>query len=115
MFKNLRSLILINTGLTWKSFFKVVSAFKHVHEFILCKNNLSDTVNIDHTKLDYLEEARFLNLEECNLTQFSTLHVYSKLPKLEKLILNKNGLKELGKDITGFTQLKHLSVQFCSF
>ena len=55
MFKNLRSLILISTGLTWKTFFKVVAAFKSVHEYILCKNDLSDTGNIDKEKLDYLE------------------------------------------------------------
>jgi len=42
MFKGLRSLILISTGLTWRSFFKVVAAFKDVEEFILCKNDLSD-------------------------------------------------------------------------
>jgi len=43
LFRNLRSLILIKTGLTWKSFFKVVAAFKRVNDFILCKNDLSGT------------------------------------------------------------------------
>ena len=42
LFANLRCLILINTNLTWKSFFRVLSAFRAVHEFILCKNDLSD-------------------------------------------------------------------------
>ena len=115
LFKNLRTLILIKTGLTWKSFFKVLPVFRNVHEFILCKNNLSDTENIDKTKLDCLEETRFLNLEETRLFEFSDLHAFSKLPKLEKLILNRNELKTVGKDITGFSALKHLSVQFCAF
>jgi len=56
-----------------------------------------------------------MNLEETSQSKFSNLHALSKLPKLERLILNKNPLKELGTDITGFTPLKHLSVQFCSF
>ena len=97
MFKALRSLILIQTGLTWKSFFKVVSAFTKVQEFILCKNNLSDTENVDNAKLDCLNEATYLNLEECEIKNFSSLSVFSKMPKLEKMTLNKNKLKQMGK------------------
>ena len=110
----MRTLILIKTGLTWKNFFKVLPAFRHVHEFILCKNNLSDTENIDSTKLGCLEETRFLNLEETRLMEFSDLHAFSKLPKLEKLILNRNDLKSIKEGLTGFSSLKHLSVQFCA-
>jgi tubulin-specific chaperone E len=115
LFKSLRCLILIGTGLTWRSFFKVAAAFRQVHEFILCKNDLSDFQNIDKAHLDYLEETRFLNLEETRLTKFSDLQVFSKLPKLEKMILNKNELKQVGRDISGFEELKHLSVQHCGF
>ncbi len=68
---------MIKTSLSWKTFFKVVSAFKKTHEFILCKNDLSDVGNIDKTRLNCLEETRFLNLEETNLTRFNDLQVFS--------------------------------------
>ena len=55
LFRNLRCLILIKTGLTWQTFFKVAAAFHRVHDFILCKNDLSDTHNIDTAKLNYLQ------------------------------------------------------------
>lgn len=54
LFKSLRCLILIGTGLTWRSFFKVAGAFRGVHEFILCKNDLSDFQHLPHDKLHYL-------------------------------------------------------------
>jgi Leucine-rich repeat (LRR) protein len=114
-FPNLKCLILINTGLKWKSFFKVVAAFMEVYEFILCKNDLSDVENILGEKLKYMQEARFINLEETNQHTFDPLRVFSSLPQLDKLILNNNPLSELGKNITGFTELKHLSVQSCKF
>jgi hypothetical protein len=62
-----------------------------------------------------MQETRFINLEETNQQFFSPLKVFSSLPYLDKLILNNNPLSELGKDITGFTELKHLSVQSCKF
>jgi hypothetical protein len=114
-FPNLKCLILINTGLKWKSFFKVVGAFREAYEFILCKNDLSDVENIAEERLQYMQETRFINLEETNQTSFDRLRVFSSLPHLDKLILNNNPLEELGKDITGFLELKHLSVQSCRF
>ena len=39
----------------------------------------------------------FLNLESANLSSFEGIKVFGNLPKLEKLILNKNKLKGLGK------------------
>ena len=59
-------------------------------------------------------EATFLNLEETNQANFTPLRVFGSLPFLEKLILNNNPLVCLGKDITGFEKLKHLSVQSCN-
>lgn len=114
LFKSLKCLILIKTNLTWETFFKVVSAFSRVQEFILCKNDLSDIASIDKARLKHLDEARFLNLEETNLTNFNDLQVFSDLPKLEKLILNKNEFKELGRKAHGFNNLKYLSLQECS-
>ena len=57
--------------------FKVLSAFQSVQEFILCKNDLSDTHNIDQSKMGLLKEVRSLNLEETNLSSFQDLKVLS--------------------------------------
>lgn len=114
MFRSLRCLILIKTGLSWGSFFRVVCAFGRVEEFILCKNDLSDVEEISKEKLGYLKETRFLNLEETNLRDINDLQVFSELPNLEKLILNKNEFKQFGRKLHGFQALKHLSVQHCA-
>ena len=91
----------------------MVAAFGSVNEFMLCKNQLTDTENIDPSKLGFMQETSFLNLEEVGLTSFEGLKAFSTLPHLEKLILNKNPIGTFGRDITGFVNLTHLSVQQC--
>jgi hypothetical protein len=115
LFPNLKFLILINTNLTWKAFFSILPAFGNVNEFILCKNELTDYENIDVSKLKYLSEARFINLEETALNDFSKIQFLGTLSRLQKLILNMNPLPAFGRGITGFEELKHLSVQNCAF
>ena len=55
IFQNLKCLILINTGLTWKGLFKVLWAFKDIEELILCKNDLSDIENVQEDKVNLLQ------------------------------------------------------------
>ena len=88
-------------------------AFKDIEELILCKNDLSDIENVQEDKVNLLQQLNFLNLEETNQNSFEAIQKFGKLPKLEKLIINKNGISEIGT-ITGFPFLKHLSVQFCA-
>lgn len=53
----------------------------------------------------------FLNLESANLSVFDeNLKKFGNLPKLEKLILNKNKLKELGT-ITNFKNIKMVALE----
>jgi hypothetical protein len=49
---------------------------------MLCKNDLSDVEHIEEGKLKYLQEARFINLEETNQTSFQKLRIFSTLPRL---------------------------------
>ena len=113
LFPRLKTLILIGIGLTWQTFFKVAPVFRNAAEFILCKNDLSDTHNIDAARLEHIPRTTFLNLEETQITKFSQIMPLGKLPKLEKLILNRNKLGELGREIVGFNSLRYLSVQGC--
>ena len=81
IFPNLKCLILIKTGLTWKNLFRVVKAFKDVQELILCKNDLSDTENIPEN-FDVLQKMTFLNVEETNISDFAPLLKFSHLENL---------------------------------
>jgi len=42
---------LINTGLNWKTLFKIIKAFNRLRELVLCRNNMTDYENIDQSKL----------------------------------------------------------------
>ncbi len=42
VFRRLRVLILINTGLGWRTFFKVVGAFNKLRELVICRNDMAD-------------------------------------------------------------------------
>jgi hypothetical protein len=82
IFPKLKTLVLINTGLKWKSLFKIIRAFSKLKELVLCKNDLTDYENIDQTKFDCFEELLFLNLEDTGLKDFKNLMVFKDLPKL---------------------------------
>lgn len=113
IFPRLKCLILINIGLTWKDLMKVSAAFdESIEELILCKNDLSDIENLQMDKINKMKQLTFVNLEETKLTSFQAVNAFSSLPHLEKIILNRNDIKELGH-IEGFHSMKHLSVQYC--
>ena len=83
IFSNLKCIILINVGLTWKTFFKISSSFhENVEELILCKNDLSDIENIDEKKVNEMKELTFLNLEETKQTCFDGINKFNGLKKL---------------------------------
>lgn len=97
-------------NLSWKDINAVLPAFPVLEELILCKNDLTDTENINLRDSD-LQNLIFLNLESANLSVFDDkLKKFGDLPKLEKLILNKNKLKELGK-ITNFKNVKMVALE----
>lgn len=96
-------------NLTWKTLCNVIPAFPQIDELILCKNNLLDTDNIKLRDTD-LRNLVFLNLEQIQLKNFESIKAFGDLPKLEKIILNNNFLKSLGK-ISNFKSIKHVSLE----
>jgi len=105
VFPNLKTVILINMNLTWKTLNKVIPAFKDVEEFVICKNKCNDFENLTLAENEF-QNLKFLNVEENGLDSFEPiLKKFSHLPKLEKITLNKNNLRGLGK-ITGFPAVK---------
>lgn len=109
LFKKLKSLILIHTGINWKTLFKVLPAFPILQSLVLCRNNMSDTDNIVLQE-NTLSTLKFLNLEDTNLEDFEGLKKLKDLKSLERLILNRNKLSRFG-NIDGFKSLKALSIQ----
>lgn len=69
LFQNLNSLILIHTGINWSIVFKVLPAFPNLDSLVLCRNNMSDTDNIQLEE-NTLQTLKFLNLEDTNLDTF---------------------------------------------
>jgi hypothetical protein len=46
IFKNLKSMVLIDTDLNWKKLFKVYPSFPSVEELVLCRNKMFDYENV---------------------------------------------------------------------
>jgi hypothetical protein len=104
VFQNLKTLILINMNLTWKTVNKVIPAFNNIEELILCKNKCNDFENLilePHT----LQGMTFLNLEDNQIKSFKGLMMFKDLPKLEKLTLNKNSVTSIPNP-EGFAHVK---------
>lgn len=97
-------------GLDWKLVHNILPAFPNLEDLILCINDLTDTDNIQLRDTD-LQKLTFLNLERANLDKFEGINKgFGHLPKLEKLILNKNKLKELGT-FEGFKYVNLVSLE----
>lgn len=100
VFSNLQVIALISMNLTWKTLDKLLPMFTNVHELILCFNQLSDFENLTLTG-SHFKNLELLNMEGNNLQSFDGLLKLKDSPRLSKLILNKNNLKDLG-EIKGF-------------
>lgn len=97
-------------GLSWKDISAILPAFPVLEDLILCLNDLTDTENINLREKD-LQNLKFLNLESANLEEFDdNLKKFGNLPNLEKLIMNKNKLKSLGK-FDNFKNVKLVSLE----
>jgi len=100
VFSNLNVIALISMNLTWKTLNKVLPMFVNVQELILCSNKLNDFENITIPGSDF-KRLECLNLEANSIQEFSGVSKFKDCPRLSKLILNKNNLRDLGT-ITGF-------------
>ena len=108
VFKTLKTLNLIDMGLTWRQISRVLGAFPNLENLILCRNNLVDFQNIQIG--ENLKALKFLNLENTCLSDFSGIKVFGDLPELEKLILNQNNLSKLGQ-FSNFKKVTSLSLE----
>ena len=107
MFKKLKTLILIKTGITWKVLRILMESLNNIEELVLCRNNLGK--GCDFTAED-LPNLKFLDLEENNILRFADILSVGNLKSLEKLNINRNEIDSFGK-FTGFEKLKILSFE----
>ena len=105
-FKNLKRLILIEMKLNWNILSKVINYFKSLEDLILCKNEMNDKINLNN---ETLQNLTFINLEENQISDFSQLSTLGKLPKLERMTLNKNFISNFGK-FEGFSMIQTISI-----
>jgi len=109
IFQNLKTIILINMNLTWKTLNKILPLFFNVESLVICKNKLNDFENLTYTGADF-KNLKFLNVEENNIKSFEGLLKFKDAPKLEKLILSKNEMSDLGV-ITGFEEVRTIVME----
>jgi Leucine-rich repeat (LRR) protein len=109
IFQNLKTLILINMGLNWKILGKILPALLNVESLVLCYNQFNDFDNLKFTGKDF-PNLSFLNLEGNGLESFEGVKMFKDAPKLERLIVSKNKIKDLG-DATGFENLKQFIIE----
>lgn len=68
IFKNLKSMVLIDTNLNWRILFKVYPSFPGVEELVLCRNQIHDYENIVFDEEHSFKHLKFMNLEETEMT-----------------------------------------------
>ncbi|CAD8138498.1 unnamed protein product [Paramecium pentaurelia] len=112
--KHLEILVLIDMYLTWQDISLIIPAFPMIQQLLLCRNNFIDYDNLQFRNTD-LQALKILNLESTQLSQFECVQKsFGNLPNLERLILNKNNLKDLPL-VNEFKSLKHLALDYNHF
>ena len=109
VFGALKTVVLLNMRLTWKDLNKVIPLFLNVEEMFLCDNHLRDFENFTYTGADF-KNLKALNVERNGLESFEGMMKFSNAPKLERLIISHNKLKDLGK-VSGFEALKSVIIE----
>lgn len=100
VFGNLKIIVLVSMGLTWKTLNKLIPLFLNVKELILCNNKLDDFENFSYSGPDF-KNLELINFEENGLKTFEGIKKFKDAPRLNKIILNKNEVNDLGP-ISGF-------------
>ena len=109
VFDNLKTIILISMKLTWKRFNLLAPIFFNVENLVLCYNKMNDFENFEFSGTDF-KNLKFLNMEGNELETFEGVMKFSTAPKLEKLTLSLNKMKDLGK-VSGFESLLTLIIE----
>ncbi|CAD8054213.1 unnamed protein product [Paramecium sonneborni] len=112
--QHIEVLVLIGMQLTWQDISLIIPAFPMVQQLLLCRNVLVDYENLKFRNTD-LQALKLLNLEQTEISQFECIQKsFGHLPNLERLILNKNNLKDLPL-VTDFKALRHLALDHNNF
>ncbi|EGR26902.1 tubulin-specific chaperone e, putative [Ichthyophthirius multifiliis] len=115
IFNNLKTLIVIDCRLNWKLICKVLPAFQNLEELYLCKNDMRDFQNIrlGNNENENLKNLKFLNLENTEIEDLEGLKekILYKLQNLQKIILNKNKIKLIGKLQYPIQNITHISLE----
>lgn len=109
-FPCLKTLILVEMGLTWSVLQRILCSFPVLEELILCRNQLNDFENLTVSPEEMTPKLRFLNLEENAIADFAGIAKFSKLQELEKLTLSKNFLQNFG-EVSGFAKVSTVSIE----
>ncbi|CAH8359323.1 unnamed protein product [Eruca vesicaria subsp. sativa] len=112
--KNIRVLVLNNTGLSWTQVEKLRPSLPALEELHLMGNMISSITSTSSSDDQVFNSLRLLNLEDNCISEWSEVLKLSKLPCLEHLYLNKNKLSRIFHSVNGNESSTNSSVPFPS-
>lgn len=107
---NLFELVLIDCSLEWSQIDILAPALLYVENLLLARNNCKKICSEFEISKTYWKNLRFLNLEQNGIESWDELAGFRALDGLQKLIVNKNLIKEIYRK-PGFRDLRYLSFE----
>ena len=92
---NLSELVLIDCSLEWSQIDILAPVLLYVEQLFLARNNCDKICSEFQISKTYWKNLRLLNLEYNSIEFWDVLAGFRVLAGLQKLILNKNRLKEI--------------------
>ncbi|KAF8115412.1 hypothetical protein N665_0027s0028 [Sinapis alba] len=112
--KNIRVLVLNNTGLSWTQVEDLRPSLPALEELHLMGNMISSITSTSSSEDQTFDSLRLLNLEDNCISEWSEVLKLSQLPCLEHLYLNKNKLSRIFHSVNGNESPKKSSDPFPS-
>lgn len=112
--KNIRVLVLNNTGVSWTQVEKLRPSLPALEELHLMGNMISSITSTSSSEDESFNSLRLLNLEDNCILEWSEVLKLSQLPCLEHLYLNKNKLSRIFHSVNGNESPNKGSEQFPS-
>ena len=107
---NLFELVLIDCSLEWSQIDILAPALLYVENLLLARNNCKKICSEFEISKTHWKNLRFLNLEQNGIESWDELAGFRALDGLQKLIVNKNLIKEIYRK-PGFRDLRYLSFE----
>jgi len=92
---HLKELVLIDMSLDWGQIDILSPTFVYVEELFLVRNNCSEICSKYTIDKNVWKNLRMLNLEQNGIKSFDELSEFRVLADFNRLILNKNFIKEI--------------------